>query len=477
MRARLGTLLLLGTTALAPTAAAAQALDAYVQPPGMARLEFGGVFTAYDSRFGADGKRVSVAGEVLGGSLTAESFAPYADQLSGLQTGLSDFFSTFDSSVAVDSESFRLGTPDVRVYDHFVRVPMGFSLGILPHVQIGARTEFVKGGRLVERLGFPEATLGVNPDQTGNSAKLGQVGKEWAELGESQLLPTDSSTLGKALQRIVVAHGADSLALPGAPVGETWFNPLVQSTFGVYPLASGLEEWRLGDTELNARVLLLSTMGQRGFPGDSALFGFRSSVEASVLLATGKEPDSLLLVPIAVPQGRSGYSVTSITDIFVGRHAWLTLAARYDLPGTQSLRRRVVPGSFPLAVAGVIDTVQFTPGRALSLTIAPRLRVAEAIALGAHYGVTRTSDATVRARTAEGIVTGLGATEAGTIQRFGLRLSYSSLPGYVRGEASFPAEFVMTYDRILSGPPGLPAASGLTAQVSLLPRFWGGKKR
>ncbi|HET8655526.1 MAG TPA: hypothetical protein VFL93_08445 [Longimicrobiaceae bacterium] len=477
MRARLRTLLLLGTMALAPTGAAAQALDAYVQPPGMARLEFGGVFTAYDARFGADGKRVSLASDVLSGPLTAESFAPYSDQLSGLQTGLRDFFGSFDPSVAVDSESFRLGTPDVRIYDHFVRVPMGFSLGILPHVQIGARTEFVKGGRLVERLGFPEATVGANPDAAGNSAKLEKLGAQWADLGASTLLPTDSSTLGQALQRIAVAHGTDSLALPDSPVGEAWFTPLVQPDFGVYPLASGLEDWRLGDTELNARVLLLSTMGQRGFPGDSALFGLRSSVEASLLLPTGKEPDSLLLVPVAVPQGRSGYSVASVTDIFVGRHAWLTLAARYDLPGTQSLRRRVVPGSFPLAVAGVIDTVQFTPGRALSLTIAPRLRVAEAIALGARYGVTRTSDATVRARTADGIVTGLGATEAGTIQRFGLRLSYSSLPGYVRGEASFPAEFVLSYDRVLSGPPGLPAASGLTAQVSLLPRFWGGKKR
>src|SRR5690606_14012020 len=94
-------------------------------------------------------------------------------------------------------------------------VPLSLSAGILPRLEVGASLPLLREEILPTRFGLSGGTLGANPDLDGNAELLALFGEEWGSLGASPLLPTDSSALGRELQRLVEARfPGEALDLP-----------------------------------------------------------------------------------------------------------------------------------------------------------------------------------------------------------------------------------------------------------------------
>jgi hypothetical protein len=447
------------------------ASDSYVLRPGQIRLRAGLQYAGYDERFGASGREALTAAFLQ--PLTPSAFAP----LQPLSADLSDFFASTASQpgaqpVAFDASMLSLGTPDLRLFESVVTTPLEISLGILRRVEIGVSVPLLRGEQMLERFTLADGTVGANPDAAGNAAILRGIGAQWEELGRSGFLPTDSSTLGKALQaRVGVLTGGASLDLPAEPGDTALFQAQLLSAYGVPGVRSRVDRIRLGDAQLLGRVMLLSNFGAAPVPSDSARGAhFRSTLLLGLRLPTGVAPDTVELIPISYDVGVSGYSAGVVNDLFVGRRFWMTAGVTYASFGASDVTRLFAPPATPLSALGPPVGVRFTPGSELRVRVAPRFRLLEGISLGAEYQLDRLGAARLEGGGAAG---GSFDLPGGTGQRVGAGLLYSTLPAAEEGRSLVPIEMEIRYQRSIAGAGGMPAAGYTVAEVRLMPRLWG----
>lgn len=452
--------------ALAPVPLPAQEGDAFVLPPGMFRLRATAEFAHFDSRFVAGGGAEPLAGE-LQAPLTARTFAP----LLPLQTELNRFLGA--GAVQADPQTLQLGTLDV-VADANVRVvPLALAAGVFPRLEIEVSLPLLREEVLLTRYGLTGGTVGANPDRAENAELLGRIDPQWRALGESALLPTDSSALGRELQRLVAERlPGETLNLPDSAATAALLDQLLGEELGLTPLQPGLGPWRTGDAEVSARFRLLSTMGGAPVPTDSTGLHYRATLSVSARLPTGSEPDSLGVLSQLPAVGQSGFGLALDGDLFFGTRFWATVSARYARRSEVEVLRRVVPPATPFASAAPARSVRWAPADRILVRAVPRFRLTESLSLGAQYSLAISGG--------ERFTAGDGATDAavldlegGAAQTAGIGLRYSTLPAYWEGRRLLPVEVSIGWETTLSGPSAAPDASVVTLQASVFPRFWG----
>jgi hypothetical protein len=455
-----------------PGAAAAQSQpsDGYVLLPGQLRLQVGAVYTGYDERFGASASEPLAT--PLRQPLTAATFAPLAP----LSAGLADFLAATASQpgtgpITLDDATFTLGTPDIQRFESLVRTPIELSLGILPRLEIGVSVPILRGEQTLQRFTLADGTLGANPDPEANAALLARIDAQWEALGRSTFLPTEDSELGMELQaRVSAATGGDSLELPTAPGDTTIFQAQLLEAFGVPGIRSRVDRYRLGDAQILARARLLSTFGDAPIPPASARgLHLRSTLIAGLRLPTGSASDTVELLPFPYDIGYTGYSAGLVNDLFIGQRIWTTAGIRIVSLGSAEVMRLPAPPDSPLSEPGPPAAFRVTPGSQLDVRLAPRIRLLEAVSLGAEYLWERTGTTRLEAVGEGGTI----EVEGGSGQRLGIGLLYSTLPAFAEGRSIVPVEVELRYQRSLAGPPGVPDTGFAVFEARVLPRLWG----
>jgi hypothetical protein len=464
MKFRLGaTCVAFALAATSVGAAEAQNPDAFVLPPGMFRLSLEGTHTSYESVYDAGGNGVPlVAG--LAGDLTPGRFAA----LRPLATQLTDFFAA-TSGNAVDLTDLSLGTLDAKAATTWTRGSARLAVGLFPRVEIGASIPLIRSDRTIQRLGLAGGSVGVNPSPTANQAILARIG--WGPLGASGLLPTADSPAGIELQSRVTALAGEPLSLPADTADAEVLQTLLTESYGLPPLASRVDPYRVGDVEVYGRLLLISSFGRAPFPSDAAPGGLRVSLTGGARLPTGTDVDSLPLLAPPPDTRLSSYYGGGAADLVLGPRLWVSGAARYNWNPSTDLTRRLAPADSPLSVTDSPQGVTLNRGNSLEIAVAPRLRLAESIWLAAEYAGMMVGD--TEYVLADG---GDGAAvlnlAGGALHRVGLGIRYSSLAAYWAGRASLPADIALTYLRTLAGPQGAPAGGAVMVTASLLPQLW-----
>ena len=454
--------------ALLPSSAPAQAPDAFVLPFGMLRLELQGMHNSFDSYYDADGNRVR-AGSELSGDLAADRFAP----LTPLAANLSDFLAVTAggpgaSPEVPDPSAISLGLLDVTAAAARTEGRARISIGVLPRLEIGASLPLGRGDRLVQRLRLEDGTVGFNPDADGNRDLLAEIG--WAPLGDSPLLPTADSPMGIELQNRVQALTGRKLALPENPALIEPLETLLLDQYGFAPLASRLEQWRLGDLHLEARGLVLSSFGNAPVPVEAVGVHGRLSVNGGLRLPTGRESDTVDLFLTLPAERISEFDAGAAADLFLGERLWVTGSLSRSWPRDTEITRRIVAPGAPFAEAPEPEPVTYSPASRTAFTVTPRVRLNESISFDLSYGAQLFGDTHFRSA-AERDASVLDL-EGGTLQQLGIGLRYSSLPAYWVRQARLPADVSIHYSRVLAGPDGAPAGGRVTVRASILPRLW-----
>ncbi|HEX6068939.1 MAG TPA: hypothetical protein VFZ18_03930 [Longimicrobiaceae bacterium] len=444
-------------------AADAQNPDAFVLPPGMFRLSVEGTHASYESVFDASGTSVPLA-TGLAGELTPGRFAA----LRPLATQLTDFFAATNGN-AVDPGGISLGTLDAQAAATWTQGVARLAVGLFPRFEIGASLPLIRSDRTIQRLGLAGGTVGVNPSPTANAAILARIG--WGPLGASGLLPTAESPAGIELQSRVTALAGEPLSLPADTADAEVLQSLLAEAYGLPPLTSRVDPYRIGDVEVYGRLLLLSSFGRAPFPSDSAPAGLRVSLTGGARLPTGTEPDSLPLLAPPPDTRLSSYFGGVAADLFLGPRLWLSGAARINRNLGSDVTRRLAPADSPLSVTDPPQVVTLRRGGSLEIAVAPRFRLAESIWLAAEYSGVMVGD-TEYSLAGSGDGAAVLSLAGGGLHRAGVGIRYSSLAAYWAGRASLPADIALTYLRTISGPEGAPAGGAVTVTASLLPQLW-----
>lgn len=347
------------------------------------------------------------------------------------------------------------------------QIPIKIMMGVLPRTEISLAMPIVREQVLVQNFVAPNGTLGRNPNAAANAALLASVDPRWEALGRSVLLPTEASPLGVQLRQRVMAVTGRALALPTAAVDAEGIGELLAAFPQPIPTRSGLQPWRVGDLEIGVRVLAISTLGASPYPTGDGEMDLRLTASAAARLPTGQQPalaDRFTQLPST---GRSGFRVGTEGDLFAGR-LWLNGTA--SLLTLRSRSENVGETDLPTAVL-------WDPATELLMTLAPRYRVAETIAMGARYELARSGGTRREAILGEtGFVL---ESPSGSIQRVGFDLRFTTLPTLtrlpttLRGPLALEAGIMYLQD--ISGPAGVPAARSVVLQGSLVHRLWGGR--
>jgi hypothetical protein len=449
------------STHLIAGSGSAQAVDASVLAPGVFRLDVAGIFTHAEQRFTDTGREPeSQWYQRLAGDLLTE-----------LETGVSAEVARFfvGTGTAVDG-SATFGLLSARYQGATGVVPFRLALGLLPRTELTLSVPLERDDVLLQALGVTGGNLGRNPDVAGNAALLSGIDPSWEALGGSALLPTGTSALGIALSARVEALTGSPLALPADPADAQLLAQLLSLTPGAAPPLSGPRPWRLGDLEVGARVLALSSFGPATYPKAERSLDFRLTAGIAARLPTGQEVEPDEPYTRLPTVGHAGLRTGAAADLFIGRRFWLTGGA--SLLG---LQEREESSASPDVVSAVI----WSPASELSFDIAPRYRLTETIALGGRYEMRRSGAARTEIRGEGGSFALL--TPAGTVQRAGIEMRFSTLagvervPGLLRGPLAVEAGISLL--RTISAPPGIPASGSVVLQGSILQRMWGGGPR
>jgi hypothetical protein len=442
-------------------AAAAQAVDASVQTPGVIRLDVAGIFTHADQRF-TDTVREPE-------SLWYQRIA--IDLLSGIETTLATEIDRFFAATGTPVEgAATLGSLTARYQGTTRAVPFRLAVGLLPRTELTFSLPLERDDVLLQALGVADGTLGRNPDATGNAALLASIDPRWEALGASALLPTATSAIGIALSARVMELAGSAPSLPAGAADAQLLAQLLSLTPGAAPPLSGARPWRWGDLEVGARLLAISSFGTAAFPTGERPLDLRLTAAIAARLPTGQEvePDEPFTRLPTV--GHTGFRAGAEADLFMGRRFWLTA-------GTSLLTLR--DREEPLAGTWLVSSVIWSPANELSLGIAPRYRLTETIAMGGRYEMRRSGTARSEIRGENGSFALV--TPAGTVQRAGVEMRFSTLasiervPGVLRGP--YALEAGIGFLRTISGPPGIPASGAVILQGSILQRLWGGGTR
>ncbi len=452
--------LVLAALLLLPARGAAQAGQAQVIPRGTVSVQVAGHYASYRERFGG------ALGAGVGGPLSATRFP----SLLPLQTELNRFYGATagPTPFTATPENLLLGSLRLDLAADAREVPLTVEAGIRRGLSARVVVPFERRGTSVLASLLEGGTLGANPDTLGNRTRFGRVAG-FAALGASRFLPTSTSAAGRAIQERLLAATADTAILPVSALTTGGLDTLLMGEdFGLVPLRTNRNSWRLGDVEVGLRYQLSDP-----FPGpevpDSA-GGIRAAVGLSARLPTGasRNPANLLELPYA--GGHAGVAVELDGDAALSRRWWVGGGARVEYLLGADGERRVFTEGQPFPPASTLTTVTLKPGVRARVEVTPRYRLTREIAFAGRYAMHRAGATTV---TGDGgvFLGGFETTEGWTSHLLGLGASYTALGAHRAGDAAFPFEVGVMVQRALVGGDAAPKASVLTLSGRLYHTF------
>ena len=291
-----------------PEAATGQLVGGPIVPSGQLRLDIDARYITWNQRFGLRGEAGSLVEELepLGWNLSSDALG--SDRLPGAALGEAQL------RTLLDNPEYRHSLGSTRHFfeAHVRRVPLGFRLGVLDWLTVGASLPLVQRRLDSELIYSPDgANAGVAPSRSASTLFLSQyltavtsirvaVNRRCASAPDSAAcvegqavvrdadallgtlsglyaasvyMPLEDSEAGQALREMLeqVRSGISDVGftsftseLPlGTPMGQTHFDSLVVGpAFGLDGLPRrGLDGlWEPGDLEVSAAVRLLNTI-------------------------------------------------------------------------------------------------------------------------------------------------------------------------------------------------------------------------
>lgn len=533
---RLAALLLL---AALPAALPAQRVlgpgdDAWILPPGLARIGFSTRFLVGDEWFDGDGRR-----QPLGAWLSRDTVGPARfPGLSPLAAALGD---ATGAPVALS-----LGAVSADLRRQVQVAPLELAVGVLPRVMLRVRAPFVAAEHQSQwRLDPSGATVGANPARVGaesaarNGALLGALdasasgldalletclnapssdprcGAALADVngvraltastrgladalgrsyggGEGQagaaFVPLDGSAGHTAVLDALAAlrtryasfgdlafDGALAPVAAGAPATIEDLHALLLDATGPYALGPWGRRYDQGLGDVDLSLWLRAFDGTAG-PWRAPSAGgpqLRQSVGATLRLGTGRpgDPDDPLM--LATGDGQHDLELASATDLLLGQRFWASALVRYT---HQFADVRPVRLPDPLLSPYLPLTrrveARVEPGARLSVEVAPRWVLNDYLALGGRYRWTREAGSTWTEQDAEGApLTVTGADRQW--QEVTLGVTWSSLAAWQRGRTRRPIEWSYEHARVLDGAGEVLRARSDRLGVTVYAKLWG----
>ncbi|MEX0837326.1 MAG: hypothetical protein WD101_03280 [Gemmatimonadota bacterium] len=507
-------LLAMGLTALlwtigslSPAGVEAQLLDDRLVPAGTVRLSGWPSFTAWDERFGDDGRIL------LGAGLSSPSALD-------LFPGSADFLGEMRGLLGDPAYTPVTGAVDGRASHDVTRIEFGIHLGITDWWTIGAMLPRIKNRTAIDLVFTPDTLagdLGVSPGITDagavdaflldlstaradagaradglcagadpSCASAQALAENAARLSSglttlytaTPLFPLDASAAGTVLAseiatldtelRAAGLNGIDApfvLATerPTESALETF--PVRHSPLGYdEPLRTRTSLWSVGDVELSTLVRLLR-LGDRG--ADVPPWSVDVLAGVLVRLGTGLGPDPDVPLSLGTGDGQTDVEVRTSAHATAGRTLSLRAGALYGMQGSRLLAMRVGVADEILVPVGRRAVYEWSPGSYLGLEVEPGLRLAPQLTLSASYRLLQ-HDASV-------FTLSDGATPApvgrgSSLHRVGGALTYDTTAPQLDTR---PLRFRLRVLRAIGGVRS-PAATRVELSGELFARIWGG---
>lgn len=435
---------------LAPCAAAAQPVDAWVLPRGLLELDARAHYTHFERRLGW--------GDPALGAELVPAYQAAADRVLGEPAGLAragvagvlGSLPGGDPSVADALTGGRVAlglATDARV------LPVALRYGLTRRITVFAELPLERRETSPTGLYLAGANLGVNPAPDSNRAALARINPAYADFGAGALLPVAGTPAALELQaRLRAASPGDTLRLPAFPVRFANLlgtdAPLTAEERAAFALGRDRRPFAPGDLQVGARLLLLGGPG----PGPGAE-------------VAGRGVRAMLAVRGRLPTGRGG--VTFLTELPAeGGHAGvgadlaaeLFSARRWSVHGGASLDHRFAADVVTLAFGQdrpfpgdtALRTMRRTPGLELRAALAPRWRLTEEIAFEGSYALL------ARAQTElllpEGVLPApLEWHTGGSAHAFGAGMRYSTFRAFAAGRTGVPFEVTLSLATTVAG--------------------------
>ena len=482
---------------LQPSPLASQWIDA--QLPLRGELQFGltGLSATVNGRFLPDGTR-QPSSAFLAVELDAQ-VAPALDTLDAVLAGL------FPNLGLAAPQTSTLGPVSYDILFEQTRVPLSLTLGITGWLAPFVNVPFVRGRSfVVPQVDSAQALAGPGGSAFGGSPDLflsglnssivqlesivaadtlpaGEQAAAAALLADAQTLetgltdisdetyvPTGGGANGQALLQFYEALRSGfegfqvtlpDLELAQAVNGQEATALTSGPQFGIDPPSSQDTGWKFGDIEAGVSVQPINTFGRSPSRGGSK-FRVRGKFDALWRFATGSEPAASQIGDLGSGDGQPDLELRSAFDVAWGRRLWLSAFAGYNIQFAGDIERLITDPAAPIQIGAYTTPVRWDPGDILTLGVAPRFNLAQAVTISfvyfyQHHGM---DEVTPTAGTVTDDAFSLSDIEIGTEYSteslgFAIRYSSTSWTGEERGPA-IPAEVELRYSKTVSGSQG-----------------------
>jgi hypothetical protein len=515
---RIGALLLL--ISLGTSARAAAQLPTIGVPRGVARFEVQGDFNSYGQRYHGGSVENYLAdfetpalgsafwpdlapaettiGEIIGsgtyrlnlGRVTAQSEVNVGTATFSLALGLTKrltllgsvpyVYSRIQPSLAVDSTSGDAGTNPLAGTGGCQTVPFFSQFGaalttVQDNLNSGAYTgsqqtlanQVLADTTLLRQLcqviaapGTASPFLPTNSSQAG-AVMNGQISSLQTVLRDSLSVPSFTAPVPLPDARLDAGGYQDFISDLSGPVAGTQVS---ENLLGY-----------LGDIQVGAAYTLFDH-----WDSDNRLGGFRSALQATVRLPTGKRDSPNNFVDLGT--GRAGYdlNLALTTDLGTGR-VGARLVAAYSLRLPVARVRRVSPPTQPIAYLDRLTNVNINPGDVALVEIRPFFRLARTLALQAAFQYWRQGEDQVTYPTPADSLRVPGNISASLLAQdtraSGMTVSggvtYSNPGALSEGGKGLPLEANWSYAAVIGGSGGrVPRSGATTVAIRFYHRIW-----
>jgi hypothetical protein len=532
-------LLLLATVsghAEAQQARTGSIVDQTLVPHGRVRLQFGGVFSRWDTRFGRlpDGSEPL---EKLGTDLTDPTSLSLYPGMPTLQEAVRDLTGLTDFDPI-------LGSTDGRITQDITSIDFGLHVGVFDWLTVGAVLPWVQTRTVIDEYFAPDTltgNLGLNPtisnrggvDAFLNSALTADAlaaqnaqtacsGGPSAACSDAQALAGRTSTFSSSMASAYMAtpffpllgsdaanalsQEAQQLSADLAAAGLSGLAPLALGTdvlttdgfsrlptlagsgIAAAPLQTQKFLYGAGDLELSARVRLLDNMTpawstEETYPADriaahAAGPWFRYRLTASFLtrLPTGTNEDPEVLLDVGRSDAQMDFEGGATAALEFGRWFGLTAGGRYGVQGSTTLVKRVAPLELAMPPVSTQREVIFDPGFYMVVGVAPIFHITDGLTLHGEYRFYHKGrDQFELVNPDPSLDPTVLEIESGIKQhQAGAGLRYDTVAPWMEGAGGFPLEIHLRLLHTYKGSGGhAPQVTRVEAGLRIFRRIWG----
>jgi hypothetical protein len=492
---------------VSPGPLAAQLLDERLVPGGTVRLSGWPSFTAWDERFGDEGR------VPMGAGLSAPSALD-------LFPGGTEFVGELRGLLGDPEYTPVMGEVDGRASHDVTRIDLGIHLGITDWWTIGAMIPRVKNRTAIDLFFTPDTLagdLGVSPGITDGGAvdaflldladaltdastraddlcaagdpdcaSAQALAENAARLSMglatlytlTPFFPLDLSDAGTVLASEIATLDAELRAAGldgiGAPLvlatqrpteGDLETLPARHTPLGYgEPLRTRTSLWAVGDVELSTLVRVLQ-LGGRG--ADVPPWSVDVLAGVLVRLGTGRAPDPDVPLSLGTGDGQTDVEVRASAHATAGGNLSLRAGALYGRQGSRLLAMRVGVGDEVLVPLDRRAVFEWSPGSYLGFEVEPGLRLAPELTLSASYRfLQQDAPAFTPSEGSPPVPVGRGSS----LHRIGGALSYDTTAPRLDTR---PLRFRLRVLRAMGGVRS-PAATRVEFSGELFARIWGG---